>query len=1096
MSTMSGSNLYRSAVFAAFLLLGGVSASFAGDTGDLVIGTSETSGLDGRDWNKVSVGERTVDAVHRSVLVRFPGSAEVIRAALAAGEKIVSAEIQLDFAGTELEPRNYLVRHGLGMEVWQKDPPSWHIVAVPLRQPWIADPELGPTYASRVNGREPWGALGATSPTLDRFAVILPPVELSTRSQVAHVDITTLLGTENFPETLGMRLRLIEECGFVLTKLEEYDSRYRTKGNAYEWAVPTGGHGLTFSKPRLVVRFGPGGGLTGSLLPLPPPASITASARSINQRPALKPDWEDDVKLNALLDKAWRLVERRPDWMSEEQFAHTRQLIGVGGDTISGALNGLSAGNPKPFQTYMRTLWQTPPRYWKGWGIEDDLILSLQLHELVPNVMKKHLARYWTSWLMPDVPTRDLVHPISDEAYKFAITGGGWRGRSSFFRGGFNYSISTQNFNYTAAVGAMLGGSLIGANEAIVDGRHGLEKLLLRLWSFNDGGSQELLDHYYLSITLSAQKMLADFGPTAFDRLAGRITLERTMEMLATVYHPEIKRLVAASGRARMSGVFLEQEGIYGALHVLSKQGVLKYLGQPFKGTVHGIPVWGYDFPPGRVGLQSLTSPWAPSWFARTIDEKRFPFWEVSSETVRGNFNPPLWRSSYLGGRYGLASQDLKGGSVDLLAQWAHDGEASTSLDGLGTLTMRYCVNICDLAVTKGGMVPFTGSIATFQNKNRAIIAARPPADRPTIEQAQGPGGLNELASVIALWNFASQPKWRLYVDGVHRAIGELPITVRFDQLITIEDGQSFLAIRSLPATDLGRDGNEVIIRRGGYGGQVEMSKAAIEPALAIVSYNLKRQESADPAALDWEKITKGSVGGFVIEMGDVTEYEDFAAFQRKMQAAHLVTTPDPAANSFDVRYKTGGEEMIARFGTDVQQLPVHFPVKPGMQTRAIQHRRINGQPPYLPAGLERDTSWSQQGTIGRLEKNGAVLENESGRKAYLIADQQRVGVLAYNPLPDLTKWDLRLASGERVKAEGKVGLLRVAIDREAHTLDIDHAVSDPQQTAELAKVFTLTGFGRPYSVRICGKLTTVQPAIEAHGTIASSTVDATPCLP
>jgi hypothetical protein len=409
---------------------------------------------------------------------------------------------------------------------------------------------------------------------------------------------------------------------------------------------------------------------------------------------------------------------------------------------------------------------------------------------------------------------------------------------------------------------------------------------------------------------------------------------------------------------------------------------------------------------------------------------------------------------------------------------------------------MRYCVNICDLAVTKGGMVPFTGSIATFQNKNRAIIAARPPADRPTIEQAQGPGGLNELASVIALWNFASQPKWRLYVDGVHRAIGELPITVRFDQLITIEDGQSFLAIRSLPATDLGRDGNEVIIRRGGYGGQVEMSKAAIEPALAIVSYNLKRQESADPAALDWEKITKGSVGGFVIEMGDVTEYEDFAAFQRKMQAAHLVTTPDPAANSFDVRYKTGGEEMIARFGTDVQQLPVHFPVKPGMQTRAIQHRRINGQPPYLPAGLERDTSWSQQGTIGRLEKNGAVLENESGRKAYLIADQQRVGVLAYNPLPDLTKWDLRLASGERVKAEGKVGLLRVAIDREAHTLDIDHAVSDPQQTAELAKVFTLTGFGRPYSVRICGKLTTVQPAIEAHGTIASSTVDATPCLP
>ena len=33
-----------------------------------------------------------------------------------------------------------------------------------------------------------------------------------------------------------------------------------------------------------------------------------------------------------------------------------------------------------------------------------------------------------------------------------------WRGRTSFFRAGYNYTTSTQNFNHTAAMGALLSG--------------------------------------------------------------------------------------------------------------------------------------------------------------------------------------------------------------------------------------------------------------------------------------------------------------------------------------------------------------------------------------------------------------------------------------------------------------------------------------------------------------------------------------------------------------------------------------------------------------------------------------------------------------
>jgi hypothetical protein len=199
-------------------------------------------------------------------------------------------------------------------------------------------------------------------------------------------------------------------------------------------------------------------------------------------------------------------------------------------------------------------------------------------------------------WLMPDLPTNELFHPQSREAFEYWKRTLDWRGRASFFRDGYNFAVSTQNFNHTAAMGALLGGALIDAPYAIADGRHCLEHMLLRFWGFLDGSTQEMLDHYYLSITFSAQKMFVDFAPTPIDRLMGRILVDRTMEMLITVYHPGLRRFVAASTRARLPSVLVEQDGIYGALHTVSKAGVLKYLDKPASAVVHGMPVWGAIF--------------------------------------------------------------------------------------------------------------------------------------------------------------------------------------------------------------------------------------------------------------------------------------------------------------------------------------------------------------------------------------------------------------------------------------------------------------------------------------------------------------------
>src|SRR6185503_13316372 len=112
---------------------------------------------------------------------------------------------------------------------------------------------------------------------------------------------------------------------------------------------------------------------------------------------------------------------------------------------------------------------------------------------------------------------------------------------------------------------------------------------------------------------------------------------------------------------------------------------------------------------------------------------------------------------------------------------------------------------------------------------------------------------------------------------------------------------------------------------------------------------------------------------------------------------------------------------------------------------KAIPYRKLNGEWPYLAAGLERDTGWAQQGTTGRPEKNGAVLETEAGRKSYLLADPLSGAVVGYNPLPDPQTWKLTTRDGASFSADGKLGLMRLEYRPWSHEVVIDH-VPKPDQ--------------------------------------------------
>ena len=95
------------------------------------------------------------------------------------------------------------------------------------------------------------------------------------------------------------------------------------------------------------------------------------------------------------------------------------------------------------------------------------------------------------------------------------------------------------------------------------------------------------------------------------------------------------------------------------------------------------------------------------------------------------------------------------------------------------------------------------------------------------------------------------------------------------------------------------------------------------------------------------------------------------------------------------------------------------------------------------------------------------MLITENGRKSYLQADPKSGIYTGYNLLPDPTDWSLSVPGGVTVRADGKVGLLRVAVQPSENRLSIDYAVKPDQKGPEMASSMLAFGFaGSPLVFR------------------------------
>ena len=96
------------------------------------------------------------------------------------------------------------------------------------------------------------------------------------------------------------------------------------------------------------------------------------------------------------------------------------------------------------------------------------------------------------------------------------------------------------------------------------------------------------------------------------------------------------------------------------------------------------MPLWGYDFPQGRVAVQTLSG--AVGAGVVLAHRRRQG---VSVRRALGRDQPRPLPSAPVAHdlprpHYGLASQDIKGGAFDVLAQWVRAPKTATRMDSGG----------------------------------------------------------------------------------------------------------------------------------------------------------------------------------------------------------------------------------------------------------------------------------------------------------------------------------------------------------------------------------------------------------------------------
>lgn len=1042
-------------------------------------------------WDGVNPGPLAFDAVHRNLLVRFPGAAEKIAEALASGKSIEKVELVLPYLDEEIWPTGsggadypsadgYRYRPNWDCDkLYQGQRPNWHAIAYLLRKPWQANAANGPTYNAAIKGAVNWKRFGAADTNEDRFAGQLGPVEVSSYKPDGRMDVTAVVTDEAYGKTLGSRLRALADYGFIVSKEEIYDARYYQ--GTYEWAISTGPRAILIKQPKLVVTFKPG---KGEKIALSPAVDIPDLVAKHKDKPegvptAVVPTREELASMD-------QKFQTRPSWMPEWQYEHIKQLMSletegkvlpfyyrlVPAHVVNRArevaereakARGTTAD--ADYAVYLAWLdWVNgqPPRFWEGHLTGADNITQwYNFRDAMPAPVQESVIRCWNAWLMPDRETQldgklrrqyddtsgKLVHPMVDDPRvgkdkdgKEAVFGqgdtyyrntGDWRGNKSYYRSGFTREMSTANFNSSATCGALLNGQIIGSQRAIEDGRAGLMRFPFWQWTWGSGVGQEFIDHYYWAIASAGNKLFADFCQQPEDKMAGWSIIQKTANDLAIAFHPNLKKLMGPASRTYYEHVLGEQDGLYHILHTLSKKGALSDV------ATGKLPALTNPVPDPNGRLPKPMSAWGHDYppQAVALNSMSGPWGdEWISEWID---EKPLpwsallekndWVTIYFGENYGLSSIRKLPQRIHVLGHWRRKAEIPSGMRDIGTLDMRIGFNQTQIGDDGSGIISSQGTYRTYQHDNKLIMLAQPNPKIIAEQAAEHKLGEKKLP--------AQEIKSVQCTAALFNFEEPAPTWQIF-----VDDTK----VESLPVT--AKYGQVITIRDG-------VSYIAIRP---LPTDDLGRDaditlEAGQPQTQAYhefsniqpaliihsnfyrkgEAITKAALDGLKdASSGFIVEMGDEKEYGSFEKFQNHIRDAKLSGQKGEINYQSGQDTMVATWNNFT----------------------VNGKDPADYAKeqkLIQDTTLSQMGRRN-LEKSGAVVERGdlNPELAMLLQTfpKQKIYVAA-NMLPNYISYSFREPGGVKIVADGVLSMGRWVV-KDSREIDIKYTpFGDPQRS-------------------------------------------------
>lgn len=952
-----------------------------------------------QNWHSGAPDELFFDAVHRFLLVRFPGFAAEVHAAMSDGFEISSARLVLNWQRQEFQRvAGYAWR---GNDLADHGPPIWHVQAWALQHPWYADAERGPTWNAWIKDAGWWsvgGALGAG----DRFQPAFAPAALNERNQTAEIDIVAALRENRSAPDPGRRLRHFEECGLILSRAELSDYAYGDRG------LSIGVARTWVHVPQLLVT------MRRSKEPkpvsdLPPPTDFPALTEALQAAGGAGVPPSRIAENLPELAAAWRMRRRgdMPEWMWNrvQEVWNIAPYYGIdhGYEWFSHMIRTLDAGAAEHVASMLQEkVLHHPPGWFAGHQHLEYVLPFYLCPEMLPQVAHYHFRRSFDArWQRPLAPDKVFSH-------------------------GKVMGMGTLNHMAQARPKALLGAEAYGMPWLVEDAHFGLS-LLNRQMIYSDGFSQEMGDSYYRGITLAPLQAAAKYSADPLMRLKTSLMVEKLLFEDICTYHPGLRRRVSRISR-RAGGLYqylLGQDVPEAALHTLSRDGVLIHLdatGEPPE--VHGMRVFDmHATPPVRVALMA---PWGAAWESNAIDRKPLPFRTVFSTRVMGRVQEPIHSITYMGENYALASEEAyTSAAVPAFAAWRRKAEPVRHLEDFGIMLLRGRLN--EEAPTWLDKTPF----GILQHNNRLIWTVKT-HERKFVAAGDGnlppgvAGGLSSFKAQVALMAYGPEEERQVFVNS--RPVLEFPAPARHGDVIAIREGVTYIGLIPLPATDMGRR-QEVIIR-------------SEHPFLLLDAYILDREKPV--AANDdetWAKL-QDATGGWIVEFGDDAEHGSFESFVSHLSNTRVKTEWEATQRLWHVTYESGEHRLEMGFRTDWERdMLWHRQLNP---SSIFSYRRVNGDWPWLPPGLDLDNPLGQIGTTAVLEKGGAVLKTREGQIAFLRVEPVSGVTVGINPFIDPTPFELITPEGVYLRSEGSLGLARITVQPSAGLLQVDYALPSP----------------------------------------------------